>query len=129
MRVKISKNERVRSIFNWKSYRPIKKPDLIFKLRDKGNLIGSCYIIENFIYGLVINPVYRGNGYGKLLLNKVEKEIRKNGYKSARLIPQDNEPKLRKYYSNLGYIGYSGNEDGFEEEDKTWWIMEKILTK
>ena len=60
-----------------------------------------------------------------ILLNAAEKIIKQNHFKCARLIPQDNEEKLRKYYSSLGYTGHSKNEPGYEEEDKEWWIMTK----
>lgn len=122
-----NKNQRVRSI-NWKkSYHPIVDPEVVFKLRNKGELIGSCYIVKDFIYSLVVNPKYRKNGYGRRLLLAAEKAIKRNGFKKAKLIPQDNEPKLRKYYSKFGYTGHDVNEPGYEEEDKFWWVMEKDI--
>ena len=130
MKIKLysKSNQRVRSIINWKkTYHPIVDPEVVFKLRNKGELIGSCYIVKDFIYSLVVNPKYRKNGYGRKLLSAAEKTIKKNGFKKAKLIPQDNEPKLRKYYSSCGYFGFNGNEIGYEEEDKTWWVMEKEL--
>ena len=128
MKVKVYKNQRIRSVVDWKkTYYPIDIPDNVIKIRNKGELIGSCFIRGCFIYGLVVNPKYRKNGYGKILLSKAEKLIKKHGYDKSMLVPQDNEPKLRKYYSACGYTGYSGNEPGYEEEDKTWWVMKKIL--
>lgn len=123
MKIKIYKNGRTRSSLNWN--KTLKADGFVIKLRDKGTLLGSCYVKDEFIWSLVVNPKYRGNNYGKVLLDTAEKIIKQNHFKCARLVPQDNEEKLRKYYSNLGYTGHSKNEPGYEEEDKEWWIMTK----
>lgn len=112
----------IRSL-DWFKYK-LKEEAIVIKLRDKGKLIGNCYIKENIIYGLVIKSQYRKNNYGKILLDKACKMIWKK-YKTAKLIPQDNEIKLRNYYSKLGFKGYSKTDKGYEEEDKEWWWMWK----
>ena len=125
MKLKIYKGGRARRVFDWNE--TVKVEDTILKLRNKGKLLGSCYVRDDFVYSLVVNPKYRGNDYGKLLLTAAEKVIKQNHFKCAKLVPQDNEEKLRKYYSSLGYTGHSKDELGYEEENKEWWIMYKKL--
>ena len=124
MRIKFYKNKtRARSIFNWnKSF----KKNFFLKLKNKSNLIGTCYLKDGFIYSLVINPKYRNKGYGKLLLKAAEIRLRKLNYKMVKLIPQDNDDSLREFYSKQGYIGLDKHPD-YEEENKEWWIMYKKL--
>jgi N-acetylglutamate synthase-like GNAT family acetyltransferase len=128
LKVKFYNSGRIRYISNWKcKYKPKANNVMIVKLRKKGELLGSCYISNSYIWGLVVNPKYRNRGYGGIILNAVEKEAKKLGYKKLFLIPQDNEPKLRRYYSKFGYTGHDVNEPGYEEEDKSWWVMEKDI--
>ena len=125
MNFSIVKKGRVKS-FNWvQSYEL--KSGLLVRLYDSG-LKAQCIIKENCIYSLVVNPKYRKLGYGKKCLKKAEQIISQK-YNTAFLIPQDNDNNLRNYYSKLGYIGYTGNEVGYEAEDKAWWWMHKELTK
>ena len=122
---KYTANVSFRAVSNWnKKCRFKNKKATIFKIYGRGHLIASCYIANNWIYNLVVNPKYRNKGYGKALLKEAEKEILKK-YKTVNLTPQDNDPKLREFYSKLGYSGFTGNEPGYEEEDKTWWVMTK----
>jgi len=100
--------------------------DFIVKLYNKGSLFGSLCIRENWIFNLVVNPKFRFNGYGKKLIKEAEKIIKKK-YKTVNLTPQDNDESLRLFYSKLGYSGFNENTPGYEEEDKTWWIMSKCL--
>ena len=48
MKVKIYKNGRVRSALNWN--KTLKTEGFILKLRDKGALLGSCYVKNEFIW-------------------------------------------------------------------------------
>jgi len=100
--------------------------DFIIKLYNKGSLLGSLCIRENWIYNLVVNPKFRLNGYGKKLINEAEKIICRK-YKTVNLTPQDNDESLRLFYLKLGYSGYDETTPGYEEEDKTWWVMSKCL--
>ena len=100
--------------------------NLIIKLYNKGVLLGSLCIKENWIYNLVVNPKFRFNGYGKKLIKKAEKIISRK-YKTINLTPQDNDESLRLFYSKLGYSGYDETSPGYEEEDKSWWVMSKCL--
>lgn len=102
------------------------KDGVVLKLYDKGSiLLGQVIVWEgNWISYLVVNPKYRGKGYGKKLIALAEKEIFKK-YKTAKLIPQDNDESLRLFYSKLGYSGFLKSEPGYEEEDKSWWEMTK----
>lgn len=100
--------------------------DLVVKIYNKGSLLGSLCIRENWIYNLVVNPKFRFNGYGRKLIKEAEKIIGKK-YKTINLTPQDNDESLRLFYSKLGYSGFNKNTPGYEEEDKTWWKMFKCL--
>ena len=125
MKIRFYKNySHHRSVLNWK--KKIKnKEGTIIKIYDKG-LAGCVLVKKNWIYSLIVNPSKRNKGYGKKLLQEAEKLISKK-YKESYLTPQDNDPSLRDYYSNLGYVGFDCNEPGYEEEDKTWWEMHKQL--
>ena len=117
--------QRVRSIYDFKQ-KVLKKNGVTIKLRN-GELVGNCFVRGNYIFHLVVNPKYRKNGYGALLIKTAEKVIKQNGYDRAMLIPADNSPSLRKYYSSLGFIGFTGKEKDYEEEDMEFWRMWKIF--
>ena len=127
MKAKIYKTGRNRSILNWKNGYRIDRFSTLLKIRDKGNLIATCYLKGEYVYGLVVNPKFRNSGYGKKMLAYAEKVLGKNGYKEMKLIPQDNDDNLRNYYSKLGFTGHDKSEPGYEEEDKEWWIMSKKI--
>jgi GNAT superfamily N-acetyltransferase len=124
MKIKKVTNQRIR----FDDWRESKKTFgyTILKLKSGNELIGNLLIEGNWIYTFSINPKYRRLGYGKMLLSKAEKIIAKD-FKEVKLTPKDNDPDLRKYYTNLGYSGYTGNEPDYVAEDKTFWIMTKEL--
>lgn len=127
MKISITKvnNYKTASImdFNWKR-KKLTIPVTLIKLRENSNLIGCCYVSYNWIFNLIVNPKFRKQGYGKKIIDAACKIIWKK-YKYVNLVPQDNDSSLRKYYSSLGFIGYSENEEGYEAEDKNWWTMWK----
>jgi len=126
MKIKIyNKPQSVRSISKGWSYKKTPKADFIIKLRDKGELLGVCYLKNNFLFGLFVNPKYRNKGYGGILI----KTAIKVANKQLSLIPLGNDEKLRKYYEKFGFVGYTGKEVGYEAEDKNWWIMKCIIQK
>ena len=112
----------VRSVYDWNKKIKVRGATIL-KLRIGNSLIGSCYIRQNYVFSLCVNPKYRKHGYGEALLDMASKEIAKKGYDKMLVIPADNEPKLRKWYGKLGFSGYSEDEPGYEEEDKEWWVM------
>jgi len=130
MKIKIyTCSQSVRSIRNgWNSKYIPSRVDYIIKLRDRGNLLGVCYLRENTLYGLIVNPNFRGKGYGKILIEAAEKIVKKK-FKELKLTPKDNNPKLRKYYESLGFVSFTNKEKCFEEEDKSWWVMTKQLRR
>ena len=114
----------VRSVYDWN--KKIKVVNgTVLKLREKGSLVGACYVRGNYVYNLCVNPKYRKRGYGEILLKMAEKEIAKTRYDKMLVTPADNELKLRKWYERLGFSGHSEDEPGYEEEDKEWWVMRK----
>lgn len=126
MKIRFYRNSSsLRGVFNWNK-RIKNRNGTVIKIYDKG-LAGCVLVRKNWIYSLVVNPSKRNQGYGKKLLKEAENLISKN-YKDSYLIPQDNDLDLRDYYINQGYVGFIGNEPGYEEEDKTWWEMHKDLT-
>lgn len=125
MKIKKVFNQRVR-FDNWNESEKTSREDTILKLKNGSELIGNLLITGNWIYTFSINPKYRRMGYGKLLLSKAEKIIAKK-YKEVNLTPKDNDSELRKYYTKLGYSGYTGNEPDYVAEDKYFWTMTKKL--
>ena len=124
MRYKKFKSNQIRlRNLDWKTSHKAKK-GLIIKLYDKHNLIGNCLIQDNWIYSLVINPKFRNQGYGSKLLKIAEKEILKKE-KCVCLIPQDNKPNLRNFYSKNGFVGFSTTEQLEHDGEKDYWLMWK----
>lgn len=115
-----------RSCINWKHRIKSKKNGTVLKIYNNGILIGNVifYDNDNVIYNLSINPKYQFKGYGSMLLKAAEKEIFKK-FNEVKLTPQDNDESLRLFYSKNGYTGFDERDEGYEEEDKTWWIMTK----
>ncbi len=73
-------------------------------------------VIDAGVYGLndiIIIPEYRGNGYGKELLNFCKQKAKEFGASKVRLGMIDDNKRLRKWYEdngfvNIGYKKYEG---------------------
>lgn len=118
-------SKRVRYGYDWhKSYK-CGENSIVFKLKDNGDLIGQIVVRDRLILDFVVNPKYRGKGYGKYLLHKAEEEIFTR-YDQAVVVPQDNADKLREYYASLGYKSkYNGDEEDYDEANPYCWAMTK----
>lgn len=121
MRLRIYKPKRIR-LSSWKETVKAKR-DYVIKLYHHG-LVGQICVTDNLISNFVVNPSKRRKGYGSKLLREAEKLIFQN-FEEAVLVPEDNAPHLRMYYSKRGFTGFSESEEGYEPEDKSWWIMTK----
>ena len=56
-----------------------------------------------YIHSLVVKEEYNGRGIGKMILEKVAKDAKENNCKYLRLDTDSTNPKLCKYYENLGF--------------------------
>jgi GNAT superfamily N-acetyltransferase len=99
--------------------------------------IGSALSEGSYIQYLYVKPSYRGLGYGSLLLENTENEIKNRGYKCCSLmaIPIESDPraneyladkeKLRTFYRNRGYI----NTSRWAKLLPSWMIRNNIYSK
>ena len=55
----------------------------IYCLKKKGRIVGTVSLEGNKIDGLYVCPQYVGRGYGRKLLNFIERRIKKKGYWEA----------------------------------------------
>ena len=56
-----------------------------------------------YIHSLVVIEKYEGKGIGQLILKKVEKEAKSNGFSCLRLDSDAKNSKLCDYYEKLGF--------------------------
>lgn len=68
----------------------------------KGKFLYECEEDEFYISNIAIKKAYRGKGYAKILIEKAFEIARKNGYKKASLMA--NNDKLVEFYKNIGFI-------------------------
>lgn len=90
--------------------------EFFFIKSSKGETIGMVRILEEdllywghrtdkakYIHSLVVIEKFGGNGIGKIILQKIEDDARKNGYEYLRLDSDSKNPKLCSYYENQGF--------------------------
>ena len=85
----------------------LRDPDLFLVAEDDGKIIGT--VIGGYdgrrgiVYHLAVDPAYRGNGIGKVLMAEVEKRLAAKGcLKSYLLVLRDN-PNVIDFYRELGW--------------------------
>lgn len=71
-------------------------------------LLAQAVVQGNYIYYVVVNPLYRGEGLGASIVKEACSLISGAKY----LIPQDNKEELIQFYQKLGFEEESRNEAG-----------------
>lgn len=56
-----------------------------------------------YIHSLVVIEKFEGKGIGKIILQKIERMAKKNGYQYLRLDSDSKNPKLCHYYEKQGF--------------------------
>lgn len=68
-----------------------------------GSILGTFDGRRGWIYHLAIHPDFQKEGYGSLLLEKVEKELKKKGAHRIHLGVAHANEKVLPFYEKLGY--------------------------
>ena len=55
------------------------------------------------ILGIVVDKNYRGKGYGKRLMEKIEEWAKENNCNGIRLTSNTNRKEAHLFYENMGY--------------------------
>ena len=87
---------------------------------ETGELIGYSwfgkvereYGIVAFIFDVNIYPAYQGRGHGHRLMNEIEKEAQRNGFKKMELYVLNSNTAAKTLYAKAGYQIIRGNEKG-----------------
>ncbi len=61
----------------------------------------ECEEDEFYISNIAIKKEYRGNGYAKIMINKISKMAKRKGYSKVALVAKND--KLIKFYESLGF--------------------------
>lgn len=81
-------------------------PDIAFVLVDQNKVIGFYIYLPQFHYALLaqiyIAPDYRSKGYGKMLINHFEDQIRQNQFDEYALQVSDMNKHAMQFYEKLG---------------------------
>ncbi len=64
-------------------------------------LFRECEIDEFYISNIAIKKEYRGNGYAKIMIEKIRKMAKRKGYVKISLVAKND--KLIKFYESLGF--------------------------
>ena len=64
-------------------------------------LFRECEIDEFYISNIAIKKEYRGNGYAKIMIEKIRKMAKRKGYGKISLVAKND--KLIKFYESLGF--------------------------
>lgn len=57
-----------------------------------------------YIHSLVVQEKFEGRGIGKIILQKIEKDAKKDGCDFLRLDSDSKNPKLCSYYTKQGFV-------------------------
>jgi N-acetylglutamate synthase-like GNAT family acetyltransferase len=93
----------------------------IFVAVEKERILGTASLHDNVILTVFVNPNIQCKGIGRKLMNKVESEAKKNGFKSVKL---PSSLTAIDFYKKLGYKKVK------EKYDKNFGktvIMKKLL--
>lgn len=90
--------------------------EFYFIKNSNGQTIGMVRVLEEdllywgqkiemakYIHSLVVIEEFEGKGIGKIILQNIENDAKKNGYKYLRLDADSKNPKLCSYYEKQGF--------------------------
>lgn len=75
-------------------------------------LMGTLYIDE-----LYVMSTHRRGGIGSALVAEVHRIAKELGYWKVRLMADQHDPEIRRFYESLGF---RDNSDGFFQRDAAW---------
>jgi ribosomal protein S18 acetylase RimI-like enzyme len=85
-----------------------KNPNSCFVAEHENKIIGTIMGANDgrrgFIYHLMVKPEYRKKGIGKKLLEKVEKNFKKDGIRKIYLVALKKNKTGNKFWENNGYV-------------------------
>ena len=87
----------------------LKDPDsLLYILLKEGQVIGVCTVDVsgkcNYLYGLAIAEVYRGQGYGSYLAKSVVNQLMEKNDKEFQIAVEDDNVCAKRLYEKLGFV-------------------------
>lgn len=80
------------------------------------DLVGNCYpflVVEN----VVVSPAYRGQGVGKMLMQRLEQFAEERGCSYIIFVSSGYREKAHQFYRSLGY---SSDNQGFKKQLREW---------
>ena len=82
-----------------------KKLFLILELDNKiiGSIMGGYDGHRGVINYLAVEPTYRGNGFGKMLINAVENKLKKLGCPKINLLVRSDNIDVENFYKDINY--------------------------
>ena len=121
-----STTQRIHRVLDWNDIITVHKRYTTVRAKEGRKLLGQACIAfkgdEAWIYWFVVNPKYRNQGIGTLLLDKVESIIENKNIHKICLTPQkENEKFLIPWYQGMGYEKTKKNPETGE------WIMIKEI--
>ena len=87
----------------------LKDPDsLLYMLLKEGQVIGVCTVDMsgkcNYLYGLAIAEVYRGQGYGSYLAKSLINQLIEQNEKEFQIAVEDDNVCAKRLYEKLGFV-------------------------
>ena len=87
----------------------LKDPDsLLYMLLKEGQVIGICTVDMsgkcNYLYGLAIAEVYRGQGYGSYLAKSVVNQLMEKNDKEFQIAVEDDNVGAKRLYEKIGFV-------------------------
>lgn len=63
-----------------------------------------------WLYAIWVNPIHRGNGYGKILMQRLLFEVKKRQIKQIGLTVDENNLVARNLYKKIGFVEIGKSE-------------------
>ena len=81
--------------------------------------------VRAYLYAFRIRENHRGNGYGKLLLEKVIEELRGQGYTEFTVGVEDDNDRARHIYEKFGFTKFLSRKS--EEYQGDWYEYDLLM--